>query len=302
MKNRSYLAFLLFLPLAAGAQTPTDALYMSHRQICFAGLYGRTQWNQYWEGGRKRENANMGTVTHQSAMLMGAAGISPRLNFLAMLPYIASQASQGQLAGQQGIQDLSIWLKYRVIDRSVGPGKLKVFTLGGASAPLSDYVPDFLPMCIGLGARAATARAIVDYRLKEGFYLTLRAGHTWRSNIFIDRDAYLYNDKLYYTNEVPLPNIVDAGALLGWRKGPWVSALTFDHFNCLSGDDIRPNDMPFPANRMGARSVGAMGKYEGKHWGVTASASQVFAGRNTGRNTILQAGLLYRFELGSDAR
>ena len=275
---------------------------MNHGQVCLAGLYGRTQWNQYWEGGSKRENANIGTVTHQSAMFMGAVGIRPRLNLLAMLPYIASQASQGQLAGQQGVQDLSIWLKYRAIDLKLGSGKLKVFALGGASAPLSDYVPDFLPMCIGLGSKTATARAIVDYRIEQGFYLTLRASHTWRSNIFIDRDAYQYNGKLYYTNEVPLPNIVEGGALLGWRKGPWVSALTFDRFNCLSGDDIRPNDMPFPTNRMGASSAGVMGKYEGKHWGITASASQVFAGRNVGRNTALQAGLLYLFQVGSANR
>ena len=296
MKNTLYIAFFVLIPFLGSAQTPTDALYMNHRQVCFAGIYGRSQWSEYWEGPLQRDNANLGTVTHQSATLMGAVGLSPRLNLLAVLPYIASQASQGQLAGQRGVQDLSIWLKYRAIDLPLGPGKLKVFALGGASAPLSDYVPDFLPMCIGLQAKTATARAVLDYRLQQGFYLTLRAGHTWRSNIFIDRDAYQYDGKLYYTNEVPLPNVIDAGALLGWRKGPWVSALTLDRSHCLSGDDIRPNDMPFPTNRMRTSSAGIMGKYQGKHWGVTASVNRAFAGRNVGRHTALQAGLLYLFQ------
>jgi len=302
MKNKLYISILILLPIASAAQTPTDALYMNHRQICVATLYQRTQWNTYWEGSTRRDNANIGQVTHQSAMWMGAVGLRPRLNLLATLPYVTTKANKGQLAGQHGVQDLSVWLKYRIIDHSMGSGKLKVFALTGGATPLGKYVPDFMPMSIGLGATTATTRVVADYRQQQGWYLTLRGGHTWRSNVFIDRDAYLYHNQLYYTDEVPLPNVIDAGALLGWRKGPWVSALTFEQSNCLSGDDIRPNDMPFPTNRMNMRAVGLMGKYQSKHWGLTASASRVLTGRNVGQSTALQVGLLYLWQSEPDNR
>jgi hypothetical protein len=296
MKNKLYTIVFTLLSFSASAQTPADGLTMNHRQVCIAALYGNNAWDQYWEGPVKITNANIGTVTHQSAMLMGAVGLTERLNLIASLPYITSQASQGQFAGQQGIQDLSLWLKYRVFDLAPGKHSFKVFALGGLSAPVSNYVPDFMPFCIGLGSRTATARAVIDYQLPQGIYLTLRAGHTWRSNIFIDRDAYQFDGKLYYTNEVPMPNIAEGGALLGWRKGPWVTALTLDHFTCRSGDDIRPNDMPFPTNLMRASTAGIMGKYQGQHWGITLAASQVFAGRNVGQSRMLQGGLLYLFQ------
>lgn len=299
---KELVLFILFAlsTIRAVAQTPVDALYMNHKQVCLAGFYSRSQWNQYWEGTTKRDNPNIGTVTHQSAIFMGAVGLTPRLNILAGLPYISSSASRGQLAGQRGIQDLSFWLKYRAVDRKIGGSKLKVFALGGVSTPMSDYVPDFLPMCIGLQAKTLTIRSVLDFRTDKGFYLTLRAGHTWRSNITIDRNAYQYDGKVYYTNEVVLPNVLDAGAHLGWRKGPWVSALVLDYFNCRSGDDIRPNDMPFPTNKMAAGTVGFLGKYQAKHWGFTLMANQVFAGRNVGKGLHLQSGLLYLFKYKSD--
>lgn len=296
MKNKIYIIVFTLISSASFAQTPADALTMNHGQVCLAAMYGNNAWNQYWEGPVKRTNANIGAVTHQSAMFMGAVGLTERLNVIASLPYIASQASQGQFAGQRGIQDLSVWLKYRALDQSLGKGKLKAFALFGTSAPASDYVPDFLPFCIGLGSKTATLRTVVDFRLPQGIYLTLRASHTWRSNIFIDRNAYQFDGKLYYTNEVPMPNIVEGGGLLGWRKGPWVTALTLDYFTCLSGDDIRPNDMPFPTNRMRASAAGISGKYQGKHWGVTLAASRAFAGRNIGQSRMLQGGVLYLFQ------
>jgi hypothetical protein len=299
MKGIFLVIIWILCSIRAVAQTPVDALYMNHKQVCLAGFYQRSQWSRYWEGTNKRDNPNIGNVTHQSAMFMGAVGVTPRLNLLAGLPYITSSASKGQLAGQQGLQDLSVWLKYRAVDHKIGSSKLKVFALGGVSAPMSDYVPDFLPLCIGLQAKTLTFRSVVDFKTENGFYLTIRAGHTWRSNITIDRNAYQYDGKLYYTNEVVLPNVLDAGAHLGWRKGPWVGALTLDHFSCRSGDDIRPNDMPFPTNKMAASAAGFLGKYQAKHWGFTLMANQVFAGRNTGQGLNLQTGLLYLFKYKS---
>jgi len=269
---------------------------MNHSQVCFAGILQCNTWDNYWEGPLRRDNPNLGQVSHRSILAMGAIGISPRLNLLAMVPYISSRASQGSLAGQQGMQDLSVWLKYRALDSQFGHGKGKGFLLLGSDMPVSDYVPDFLPMSIGLQARTFSLRSIFDYWANNGLYLTLRGGYTLRSNITIDRDAYQANGKLYFTNTVALPQVADVGALVGWRKGAWVSAFTLDYTGAVSGDDIRPNDMPFPTNRMLGTSLGILGKYQGKHWGITLSGHLTVQGRNIGQNQFIQLGGLYLFQ------
>jgi hypothetical protein len=38
--------------------------------------------------------------------------------------------------------------------------------------PVGDYIPDFLPMSIGLQCKTATARLLASYRHKSGIYMT----------------------------------------------------------------------------------------------------------------------------------
>ncbi len=60
----------------AGAQTLTDGLMMPQRNLCTGFLYANDQWKNYWEGTRMRDNLNLGKVTTQSIMWMGAYGIT----------------------------------------------------------------------------------------------------------------------------------------------------------------------------------------------------------------------------------
>src|SRR4051812_36028548 len=112
--NLTYLllAFLL-TPFVVRAQMPHDAIYMNKNQVCVAGMYTYSSWNQYWENSLKRENLNIGTQTTQSFMLMPVIGISKRVNFILSLPYVWTSTSAGNLMGQHGVQDLSAWLKVK---------------------------------------------------------------------------------------------------------------------------------------------------------------------------------------------
>ena len=56
-------------------------------------------WTEYWEGELKRENGNIGSVTTQSLMWFGNYGITDKINVMAMVPYMKTEASQGTLAG-----------------------------------------------------------------------------------------------------------------------------------------------------------------------------------------------------------
>ena len=286
----------------AFAQMPNDGLMMQKRQWCTLLQYTQSSWDEYWEGAGKRSNANLGTFTGQNIMLMTNYGISDRLNVMAGVPYVWTGSSDSYLQGQRGLQDLSVFLKYEIVKKALAGGEFKVQATGGASMPLTDYVPDFLPFSIGLQSKTASLRGILNFTHGSGLYITAQAGHSWRSRIEIDRDSYLYNYELQYTNEVPVPNVFDATGRLGFINRKVQAELNFDYFSGLSGDDIRYNDMPFPTNKMRAATAGIFAKYFiWKGLAVQAAAGKVLNGRNVGQSTTFSGGFTWFFTLGNSS-
>ncbi|MCU0352509.1 MAG: transporter [Cytophagales bacterium] len=289
------LSFLLVGRLAA--QTPTDGLMMSRGNFCAALVYNHSQWNQYWEGTNFRANPNLGTVSMQSGMAMGALGITDNLNLIVALPYVQTRASASYLQGQRGFQDASVWLKYRFAKTQVVGGTLSAFVTGGVSTPTTNYLADYLPLSIGLRSQTASSRLVLDYLSKPGFYVTAQAGYTRRGNIRIDRDSYLYENRLYYTNEVRVPDMADGTVRIGFRNKRFQTDVYLERFAALSGDDIRYNDMPFPTNAMKATTVGWYGRLNIKQLSIIGGASHVLSGRNVGQSTGFSAGVLYAFRV-----
>jgi hypothetical protein len=279
------------------AQTPTDALMMDRGRLCNAILFTDSRWSDYWEGTLKRDNANIGTNINRNVMYMANYGVTDRLNVLVALPYVFTRNTAGHLGGHRGLQDLSLWLKYKAIDRAVGLGQLGIFGTAGASTPVSQYTADLLPMSIGFRCRQVSARAIIDYHMNAGPYITVQGGHTWRSKAQLDRDAFLFEDRIVYASEAPVPNMIDYSAHIGFRKGSWNAAAFYSQGLSLTGDDIRRNDMPQVTNKMNASAAGLMLRYHPQTWGVYASAQRVLTGRNMGLATTVQAGVLYAFKV-----
>lgn len=290
-------AILLLCVLPLRAQTPTDGLMMSKGVFCAAAMYSRSHWTEYWEGTNFRSNPNLGTVSNQSLMLMGALGITDRLNAIVALPYVKTDASASYLAGQRGFQDASVWLKYRVVKQKVVSGTLSGFVTGGLSTPTTNYVADFMPLNIGMRSQTASVRLIADYHHKSGFYLTVQTGYTRRGNVRIDRNSYLFENRMYYTNEVQVPDMADGTVRLGFRNVRFQTDVWLERFAGLSGDDIRYNEMPFLTNAMKATTIGWYGRYNIKNFSVTGGVSRVIAGRNVGQSTGFSVGALYAFRV-----
>ena len=297
--QKFFLPFLLITVCysASLAQTPNDGLMMAERNWCSMLQYSHSSWSEYWEGPNRRINENIGSITTQSVMFMTNYGISDRLNVMAGLPYIWTDSDISYLNGQKGIQDLSVWVKYQPYEHYFNSSVFRVQVTGGLSTPISNYVPDFLPFSIGFQSKTASLRGILHYKLDKGFYATAQAGHTWRSNTKSDRDAYLYHNELIYSNDVPVPNMVDATGRLGFVNDHVQAEVFYDYFTGLTGDDIRYNDAPFLTNKMQATSVGVFAKYHFGKLAIQASASQVFQGRNVGRGTTYSGAILYFFEI-----
>ena len=285
------LAASLLTPFMAQAQMPQDAIYMGKNQLCVAGLYGYSTWNQYWENTLKRQNLNIGTHTTQSLMLMPAYGISKRVNVILSLPYVWTSTSAGNLMGQHGFQDLSAWLKVKAVQ----VGGFSVNAVVGGSIPVGTYVPNFMPMSISMQCRTFTGRLLLNYKEpRTGLYITAHGSYGWRGNAKIDQDAYQADDRVYNTNQVRVPNTYDAAVRVGVLRKGWQTEVWADRTACLNGDNIRRNDMPYLTNNMQATSVGWYGKFQPHHIGVNARVGYVVDGLNVGQSTSYMVGLLYQ--------
>jgi hypothetical protein len=287
---------LLLGSLTASAQTPTDGLMMKKGENCSVLAYSNSTWENYWEGEKKRSNANLGKFTAENVMFMSALGITDKLNVIVGLPYVRTSASVSYLAGQQGFQDVSLWLKYRLLEKEGNFGALRVFATGGASVPTTNYVADFLPFSIGLQSKTASGRLILNYN-KNGFYINAQGGAILRSSAKIDRNSFIFSNKLYQSDVMPVPNAAEGSLSLGFVNKRFQTFVSLDRFGCLSGDDIRYNDAPILTNRMASTSVNWFGKVNIKKLSIIASAGRVLNGRNVGEATSFGVGVAYFFQV-----
>ena len=293
---RVLAAIALFSAMATHAQTEMDAIMMNKNQFCNGFDYMHSSWNQYWEGILKRTNENIGTVTMQGVMFMPNYGITNNLNVMASASYVWTNASAGTMKGLKGLQDISAFVKWRPLVKSFGANKLSLFVLGGYSAPMSDYVVDFLPLSIGLGSKNLIGRGMVDFQHNR-INVTASAAYVRRSNIKLDRDSY-YDTQFHQTNEVKMPDAAQYQLRAGYRGKYLLAEALLNNWTTLGGFDITRNNMPFPSNRMNVTSVGVQLKYTLKsntHLSLVGGGSTTIAGRNVGQATAFNAGFFYVF-------
>jgi hypothetical protein len=290
-------AVVAALPLHA--QTIDDAVMMPKRALCAGFGYANDSWDQYWEGSLKRDNGNVGTVTTQNVALMGAYGVTDRLNILAMLPYVWTNASQGVLHGMSGIQDVTVAAKYTLLRKPVGgAGSVRFLIVGTAGTPAGDYTPDFLPLSIGMASSRLSGRATGSLQTKPGLFLNASAAYTWRGNVTLDRASYFTDGQLFHTDEVEMPNVFDYTVTAGYRRGPLYVPISFTRQSVRGGGDIRRQDMPFVSNRMNySRLEGTVQYYlpPSRNLSVKLGLGRTLSGRNVGQSTTVTGGLLYTF-------
>lgn len=278
----------------AKAQTDIDAIMMEKRQLCVGPMYSYSSWKNYWEGTLKRDNANLGTVSTQMYSVMGAYGISGKLNVLFGAPYVKTKASAGTLHGMKGVQDLSLFIKWMPIEKTVGPGTFSLYTIGGVSVPLTNYVVDYLPLSIGMRSKTASARLMLDYQVGNIFG-TASGTYVFRDNIRIDRTSY-YTTESHLTNEVEMPDASNFNFRAGYRTSKLIAEAVLNKWTTLGGFDITRNNMPFPSNRMNATTLGANFKYvvtKDHTLSLVGGANKTISGRNAGEATNVYGGIFY---------
>jgi len=288
----------LVVSASAQAQTDIDAIMMNKNQFCSGPMYEHSSWDHYWEGKLKRNNQNLGTITTQSVMYMVNYGITGKLNIMASAPYVWTKSSAGTLHGSRGLQDISLFVKWKPVSYSFGKNKISVFVIGGFSTPLTNYQVDYLPLTLGLGSTNLISRGMAEFQHRR-FTVSGSATYVWRSNVKIDRTSY-YDTQMHLTNEVKMPDAAQYQLRTGYRGRYLLAEALITNWTTLGGFDITRNNMPFPSNRMNMTTVGAAFKYTLKqytHLSLLAGANYTVAGRNVGQATAFNAGVFYAFYL-----
>ena len=295
----------LFLMISSiiSAQTDIDAVMMEKNAFCIGPMFGYSSWTNYWEGTLKRENLNLGDVSTQMYSVMGNYGITNKLNVLFGLPYVKTKASAGQLNGQEGVQDLSLWVKWKAFSKKIASGRLSLIAIGGYSFPISDYTADFLPMSIGLESKNLSLRGMADYQ-RGSWFGTVSGTYVVRSNITLDRNSY-YTTEMHYTNEVEMPDAATFQLRLGYRGSLMGVEAIVNNWTTLGGFDITRNNMPFPSNRMNSTTVGLNIKCNPRAFpgmSLIANGGYTVAGRNVGQSLGINAGLFYVFDFNKKTK
>lgn len=297
IKKLLFMLCLLCCSVAGYSQTDIDAIMMSKNNFCTGFMYTHNSWDHYWEGTFKRDNQNLGTVSSQMIGVMGNYGLRDNLNLLFALPYISTKASMGTLAGQKGLQDLSLTVKWMPVEKKWGKGDFSLYALGALSAPTTHYVADYLPLSIGMGSKTAMVRLMLDYQVKH-FFVTGSAAYIFRDRVTIDRPSY-YTTELHNSNQVDLPNMTNYNLRTGYRSATWIAEAVLDIAHTQGGFDITKNNMPFLSNQMNAARAGANVKYtfssvEGLS--LIGNAMFTLSGRNVGQTSSVGAGVFYIFD------
>lgn len=283
------------------AQTPWDEVMMGRGEICSALIFEHSSWNQYWEGSYLRENANIGTFTRKTAMPMIAMGLTKKINIIASVPYISTNASGGTQAGQSGFQDLSISAKVDWAQKQIGQGKLLFLTNLHFSTPVGNYLSDYMPFSLGVGAPEIGLRGIGAYKMENGLIFRASLAYLWRGQTEVERDYYYENGSVYSTF-MNVPNAINFNGALGYWAFDNRLRLeaTYMSLNCLTGDDIRSYNRPQPTNKMEVSQIGAWVQYfikSDQGLGALAYFNQTISGRNMGKATTVGVGLTYQFKV-----
>ena len=296
MKTLSLCVLLSALAVPLRAQTIDDGIMMTARSLQAGNIYSRNTWDEYWEGTLKRTNGNLGTVTTDTNSWNAVYGFTDRLTILGSVPLVWTNASQGVLQGQRGMQDITLGGKFSFLERSNKVGMLRAIVALSGAFPLSSYTPDFAPLSLGTQSQRIQPRLTLNYQSELGWNLNASTSYTRRADVTLDRPYFFTDDVLTLSNQVPMPNVVDYVVSAGYLNHNLNANVSYFQQTTQGGGDIRRQDMPFVSNRVNFSRISGMAMYPVPKFNRAAvmfSYAYVLDGRNVGQSTTYTVGILY---------
>jgi hypothetical protein len=156
-----------------------------------------------------------------------------------------------------------------------------------------------MPLSIGSASKRLSGRFTLHYQSNPGWFGTGTMAYTWRGKVTLDRPYFYTDGRLTFSDEVPMPDVLDYTVSGGYMKRGLMAQAFFSQQRTRGGGDIRRQDMPFVSNRMNYSRVGASLMYplpKLQSFRVQAAYAYTPDGRNVGQATSFTAGLMYLFD------
>lgn len=277
------------------AQGLISGFMQGQRKASLALMASQDTYNSYYINTTETHNPNLGTVTTQAATLVGTYGLGYDLDLIVAAPYIRTEASAGYSPKQEGLQDVSAALRWEAYDYKLGSHlRLSWLFAVGYSMPMQHYVNDAL-VAIGRGSQNLDGRTMLHLKGRS-FFITGQYGYIRRGQVTLDRLVNFYDPNQvnpYTGSKVNVPDVTE----LIVRAGFVSKRVNLDVWGqrqtpYTSGTDIGPG-IPFPTNVVGFTKVGATAYLRLlTQLGITAGYNTMLDGRNIGKSTQLNAGLI----------
>lgn len=295
IKTNLFILLLLWVSSSMMAQTQVTGFYPEKNKLTIAPNYCYKNYNKFYRG-ETLTDGNPGAiggspVSSYIINFYGEYGITNWLSSSISLPYISIKTDNGDLDPVQkkssikGIQDLSVFLKAKIIEEKLGSVKVTLGAATGVTVPIGDY--EGLGI-ITLGNRATTYNGdlIAQFTFANNFFTELQGGYSLRENKDYEvPEAVVYGLKLGYFNDIFYlhAQIASQNSLDGFDIGS-------PEFGAAGG----PLSLPQTKVNYTNLNFNIYFPLYKDTIGISSAFSKTIDGRNFGRETSYAIGLVYK--------
>lgn len=304
VRGSAVMVVLLLLSFHQGfSQKPTDHIFVPKHYLVPDISFELANFKNYWEVKYLRDNQTVGKVMRTEVRPTLTYGITDRMNVYASLPFIQKESKKpngGFLDEAHGMQDLSLAVKYQVLEKNINDNRFSVSSALGLSFRPTKYSSDLGFYNLGTGAPELSIRGIAAYTLKNNIYFRGGGAYLLHGRAKTYADSYFYINDVVYSSKMYVPDAVHIEAATGlWAlKNKLRVELNYSGYKSLGGDSIRSYTSPKPTNRVNYDKIEALAQYFISHnIGIKAHYSTVVNGLNTPQWNAFGGGIVFKFNV-----
>ncbi|RKN12327.1 hypothetical protein D7035_18595 [Aquimarina sp. AD1] len=194
---------------SVSAQTIINGFFPQKNDFTLASSYSYKSYDNFFRGSDQTNSnpMNMGEISSTVISVYGEYGILNWLSTTVTLPYISTQNETGvldpvsQTDEVNGIQDLSLFLKAKVLEKNLDAAKVAIGGAAGVSVPVGGYEEAGI-LSLGNGATAVDGCGFIQLSTPSNLFVELQAAYSLRNNSdFEIPNATLFSAKLGYYNK-----------------------------------------------------------------------------------------------------
>ncbi|AXT56635.1 hypothetical protein J8L88_07225 [Aquimarina sp. MMG015] len=208
LKMTTVICCLMFFS-SVSAQTIINGFFPQKNDFTLASSYSYKSYDNFFRGSDQTNSnpMNMGEISSTVISVYGEYGILNWLSTTVTLPYISTQNETGvldpvsQTDEVNGIQDLSLFLKAKVLEKNLDAAKVAIGGAAGVSVPVGGYEEAGI-LSLGNGATAVDGCGFIQLSTPSNLFVELQAAYSLRNNSdFEIPNATLFSAKLGYYNK-----------------------------------------------------------------------------------------------------